>query len=340
MNREREEKIHKAVEAVKDGMSKLKASKLYGVPRSTIQFRMGNKFKKPGFGPASYLTKEEESILVKWIVTCKKKGFPRRIEDVQHSVQNIIKNANRVTPFPDGLPGKGWYRAFMKRNPELCLRTTEAVTQASACISENDIKNWFKTIETELENEGVKSILQDGNRIYNGDETNFLLCPKNKKVIACKGTKNVYEVDQATAKAALTVMFTFCANGGVTPPMIIFPYKRKPPKEILETVPEDWGVGYSENGWMKSALFYEYIANVFNPFLVKNKVEKPVILFVDGHKTHLTLQVNQLCNKLGIVLIALYPNATRLLQPADVAAFKPLKAGWQKGILQWRRQHP
>ncbi|KAJ8967933.1 hypothetical protein NQ314_002574 [Rhamnusium bicolor] len=180
-----------------------------------------------------------------------------------------------------------------------------------------NIRNWFQIIENELEREGLKHILNDSSRIFNGDETNFLLCPKNKKVIACRGTKNVYEVDQGVAKASLTVMFTFSATGNLSPPMIIYPYKRKPPKEVLETVPEKWGIGYSDNGWMKASLFYEYVANVFNVYLEEKKIEKPVILFVDGHKTHLTLQISQLCNRLGIILIALYPNATRLLQPAD-----------------------
>ena len=256
------------------------------------------------------------------------------------SVQKFIKNSNRETPFSNGKPGKGWYRAFNRRHPELCMRTPEAVTQASACVSANDIRNWFKNIEEELSRNDYRSILHDSSRVYNGDETNFLLCPKNQKVIALRGTKNVYELDQAPAKSAITVMFTFGANGSVTPPMIIYPYKRKPPKDILETVPDKWGVGYSDNGWMKSSLFYEYIANVFNTFLVENRIEKPVILFVDGHKTHLTLQVHELCKKLGIILIALYPNATRLLQPADVAAFKPIKSGWQKGVLEWRQMHP
>lgn len=128
------------------------------------------------------------------------------------------------------------------------VRTAEAVTQASSCISENDIKKWFKTIENELTNEGCRHILLDDKRVFNGDETNFLLCPKNKKVIACRGTKNVYEIDKGVAKSSLTVMFTFGANGSLTPPMIIYPYKRKPPQEILQTVPSNWGVGYSDNG--------------------------------------------------------------------------------------------
>lgn len=61
---ERENKIAQALQAVRDGMPKLKASKMFGIPRATIQFRMGDKFKKPGYGPATYLTKEEEAMLV------------------------------------------------------------------------------------------------------------------------------------------------------------------------------------------------------------------------------------------------------------------------------------
>nr|CAI5820483.1 unnamed protein product [Callosobruchus analis] len=119
--------------------------------------------------------------------------------------------------------------------------------------------------------------------------------------------------------------------------MIIYPYKTMPPKE---TAANNWVVGYSDNGWIKSSLFYEYVANVFVPHVEKNKIVKPPILFADGHKTHLTLQISQLCSKQGIMLIALYPNATRLLQPADIAAFKPLKTGFQHGILNWRRKYP
>ena len=77
-------------------------------------------------------------------------------------------------------------------------------------------------------------------------------------------------------------------------------------------------------GWMTSEVFYEYIANIFHPFLVSQGVTFPVVLFVDGHKSHLTYQLRVLCNKLKIE-IALYLNATRILQPTDVAVFRPVK---------------
>lgn len=87
---------------------------------------------------------------------------------------------------------------------------------------------------------------------------------------------------------------------------------------------------------MKSEVFYEYIANIFYPFLLEKEIQFPVILFVDGHNS-LTFQLSKLCSNLNIILIALYPNSTRILQPADVAAFRPLKSGWKKGVFEWRK---
>lgn len=64
-----------------------------------------------------------------------------------------------------------------------------------------------------------------------------------------------------------------------------------------------------------------------------------MILFVDGHKSHLTYKLSKLCTDLKIILIALYPNSTRILQPADLAAFHPLKEGWKRGVFEWRKKN-
>nr|CAH7742610.1 unnamed protein product [Callosobruchus chinensis] len=339
-DKEREQKLENALEAVAKGMSKKTAAKRFGIPRSTIQYRLSDKFKSPGYGPPTVLTNKEEEILIKWIFECHRKGFPRRIDDVQASVQQLIKKDRRETPFKDGRPGKGWYKAFLRRHPEIVERTTEAVTAASAPISEKDIRKWFEFIESYHIEENYRQILNDASRVYNGDETNFLLCPKNKKVLAPKGSKNVLEVDHGTAKASLTVMFSFSASGSAAPPMIIYPYKKNVPKDIADTIPDQWGIGHSDNGWMKSELFVDYILNIFHPYLIEQKVQRPVILFLGGHKTHLTIELSELCSRLEVIIVNLYPNATRILQPADVSAFKPLKTGWLKAMVEWKRRYP
>nr|CAI5817822.1 unnamed protein product [Callosobruchus analis] len=316
-----EETLSKALEdIVNEGLSKKAASKKYGIPQSTLQFRLTDKFSKTTFGPKPILSQEEEKILVDWVLESHKKGFPRRKEDLWVSVKVFLDEKPRPNPFKDNMPGEGWYKSFLKRHPALSERVPEPVTSASARVSESDIRKWFL------------------DKVFNADETCFLLCPKNKAVLAPRGARNVYEVDNAPAKSNITVLFTLSAEGGVTPPFIIYPYKRLP-SSIASSVPDNWGIGISKNGWMKAELFFEYIANVFHRYLVSKGTKFLIILFVDQHSTHTSYQLSDLCSKLNIILICLYGNSTRILQPADVSTFKPLKSYWKKGVLEWRRKH-
>lgn len=76
------------------------------------------------------------------------------------------------------MPGDGWFKAFLRRHPVLSQRASEAVTSASANVSERDIRSWFKNIEDYLKIEGYLDIFKDSSRVFNGDETCFMLCPK------------------------------------------------------------------------------------------------------------------------------------------------------------------
>lgn len=141
--------------------------------------------------------------MVKWIIEYYKKGFPRRKFDIQISVKSFLDASEKPNPFKNNIPGNHWYASFLKRHPILTSRTTEAVTSASANVSEHDIRKWFKDIPTRrniLAGKNYFTILEDPSRVYNGDETCFLFCPKLGKVVAPKGSRNVYEVDQGPAK--------------------------------------------------------------------------------------------------------------------------------------------
>lgn len=334
-----EDLVQKALQDIKSGESKKSTARKYGIPRSTLQFRLSQKFKKVRKGPATYLTATEETLLNEWIIDSQRKGFPRRKTDIQASVQTFLNQSSRKTPFKDNLPGDKWFTHFLNRHPELTNRTAESVTSASANVAKRDIQKWFNDIESYLKEKNLFEIMSDPTRIFNGDETNFHYVPKLGQVIALRGSRNVYEVDLGDAKQNLTVMFTFSASGTVTPPMIIYPNKRLP-QSVKDSIPEGWTYALTDNGWMKSETFLFYLESVLYPSLIKSGVVFPIVMFVDGHKTHVTYQVSTLCSRLQIIIIALYPNSTRILQPADVASFKPLKNLWRYGVLQWRRDHP
>jgi hypothetical protein len=260
-----EEDVQNALLEIENELSKNAAARKYNVPRATIQFRMSQKFSKTSFGPAPILSNVEENLLVTWIRESLRKGFPQRKEDLQASVHHFLEANRRQNSFKDNHPGEGWYKGFLRRHQELTERQPEAVTLASANVSEADIRSWFQQIETYLKEEDLFQILDDPTRVFNSDETNLQLCPKTKKVIAPRGIRNVYEVDRGQAKSTLTVLFTFSASGTITAPMIIYPYKRLP-SEISMSVPKSWGIGISSNGWMKSKLFYEYIVSFIKTF--------------------------------------------------------------------------
>ena len=105
---------------------------------------------------------------------------------------------------------------------------------------------------------------------------------------------------------------------------------------MLDKIPKGWGGGHSERGWMTSETFYSYIANVFYNWLVDNEYKFPVLLYVDGHSSHLTLPLMKFCKEHDIELVALYPNATHIIQPLDVSLFHPLKEAYKKILRTWR----
>jgi hypothetical protein len=333
-----EEALYKALQAIReDNMGIRGASRKYGVPRGTIQDRLHGRVKEAPrrMGPATVLTQDEETHLENWLTELAKCGFPQKKNDLFTSVQKIVSAKNKKTPFKQNRPGEKWYRAFIRRHPKLSLREAEGLTKARSIITEESIKKWFRELKQFLEESQVLDILEDPSRIFNGDETSFSMCPKSGKVLAPKGYKNIYEVKKGNEKETITVLLVFSADGRTLTPMVVFPFVR-PNKAIVDSIPSGWFLGRSESGWMRSDTFYEYIANGLNKWLNENKVTRPILLLVDGHKSHLSVELSQFCHERGIILYALPPNTTHIMQPADVSVFKPLKTNWKKTVRQWQ----
>lgn len=61
-----------------------------------------------------------------------------------------------------------------------------------------------------------------------------------------------------------------------------------------------------------------------------------MIILIDGHHSHLSLEPSRFCRENKLILIALYPNSTHILQPLDVVVFGPLKKMSQKTVRKWR----
>ncbi|KAJ8891952.1 hypothetical protein PR048_004517 [Dryococelus australis] len=248
-----------AVNAVQNSnMGVRGANRRFGVPKTSLQDRLSGRVALPsdvrGMGPNPYLSSEEEHKLAQWLKDLAKSGFPWKVDDLLNSVQQIVKASNK-TPFKNGRPG---CNNFMHRH-QLVSRMPKSHTKGRTIITEEFIRKWFREFEEYIKDIGADDVLQDTERILNGDETSFSLCPKTGEVI----------------------------------------------------VPKGW--------------------------LEKENIKKPVVLFVDGHKSHLTLDLRNFFSQNGIILYALPPNTTHIMQPADVNVLKPLKSDWKETVRKWQK---
>ena len=84
-----------------------------------------------------------------------------------------------------------------------------------------------------------------------------------------------------------------------------------------------------EPEWIDTELFLAWMKKIFLKYIVP---ECPVLLLTDGHKTHINIDVIDLCRDNGIALFCLPPHTTHALQPLDVAVFKSLKDSFAKAV--------
>ena len=110
------------------------------------------------------------------------------------------------------------------------------------------------------------------------------------------------------------------AAGQVVSPMVTFAGKNF--KSLLSKgeVPATL-YGMSKNGWIDQELFTECFLHHFLEHVVSSQ---PLMLLLDGHSSHFTLEAVKLAATHDIIF-CLPSHTTADSQPLDIACFKPLK---------------
>ena len=89
--------------------------------------------------------------------------------------------------------------------------------------------------------------------------------------------------------------------------------------------------GMKKKGWMDSFHFMEWMNHFINS--IKEKEGVPSIerhlLILDGHNSHLSLEVLEKAKANGIDMISLPSHTSHELQPLDKACFKPFKVAFR-----------
>ena len=145
---ERRQRVAAAEKAVETRQLSLRvAGERFDLPKSTIHRHVQGKSMQVGAGRPTALTKEEKSI----VRSCKELaelGFGIDRITVGRVVRDYLQSQERDNPFKDGVPGKKWWRGFLKRWPSLSERKPQhfPVTRAQASCPEV-MDNYFKNLQ-------------------------------------------------------------------------------------------------------------------------------------------------------------------------------------------------
>ena len=308
-------------------MTIYKAAAHFKVPRKTLDDRIKGRVKHgTNPGPSTVLSASEEASLVSYLVYMANRGFPLTRTMVKAFAWAVAKRSGKSDRFSAEYgPGEHWWFNFKRRHPEVTLRRTDMLERTRAeALNPDVVTEYFEHLGKTLDDHGLKN---KPRQLYNCDESFVPLDCSREKAVTMKGAKNVYCQTHGT-KEHITLLCCASAAGIPHPPMIIYA-KSFPGGQYRFDGPDDTLYAKSESGWIDSELFMVWIKKIFLKYAVP---QRPVLLLIDGHKSHINIDVIDLCRSNNVILYCLPPHTTHALQPLDVAVFKPLKDYYSKAV--------
>ena len=167
-------------------------------------------------------------------------------------------------------------------------------SRASAATPEAMV-TWFDKVESTLRKVGLAdmSLEEIGDYIWNCDQTGFCSAQACQKVIAKKGDKNVQDTIGGSGREYFTVLAAGSASGLRLPPYFIYKGKNLW-RRWMQGGPAGSLYSVSDSGWMESANFNQWFEKMFIPAVKHLTGNASVVLFFDGHHSHISLELIEL----------------------------------------------
>lgn len=334
------ENLKLAVDKVMNqNMTIREASERFSVPKSTLfdKVKLLKEGKEAVFKPVmgrfkKTFSDEYEDLLESHIkdladrcMPLSKKEFLKLAYDLAEKLKlpHRFNNEKRMA-------GKHFYDDFIKRHPDISLRTAESTSLMRAVgFNKHQVDIFFANLENLMDKYNFRP-----SNIYNCDETGVTTVQKHEKVMAKKNIRQVGKLTSAERGKNVTIMCCMSATGQFIPPFFIFPRQRINDRLMINAPPESDAVAQPK-GWMNNEIFLKWLSH-FVKFTRPAK-ESPILLVLDGHSSHKTLDVINFCRDNHIFLLSTPPHTTHKLQPLDRSFMKPFKNAYNERCGMWMR---
>lgn len=292
---------------------------------------------KPNFHRRQVFSDQMEKALAGYLLQCSKMFYgvtPKKCRQIalQFADVNNLK-------FPEswkrkGQAGSDWFTGFMKRNPTLSIRKPEATSLARmTAFNKTTVGDFFDKVDNVMQRKKFRP-----SDIFNLDETGVTTVPPVAKVIGQKGEKQVGQVTSRERGELMTQVGIICANGNSLPPVFIFPRVRFDKQRMMAgAAPGALGLVH-KSGWMTTDNFVLVLK--FFKDNVRCDKEHPVLILMDNHESHISLEGVNFCRDNGITILTLPPHTSNHLQPLDRCVFGPFKKYYSEAVHSWMLAHP
>lgn len=172
--------------------------------------------------------------------------------------------------------------------------------------------------------------------IWNVDETGITTVRPNR-IIARRGTKSLGKMTSAERGTLVTVAVGVSALGNMVPPFFVFPrihYK----SHFVRGGPIGCEGDANLSGWMKEENFIQYTKHFVQH--VKPSKEKPVLLLLDNHDSHLSIAALDYFKANGVTVLSFLPHCSHKLQPLDRSVYGQLKKYFNRACNNWLAGNP
>ena len=227
----------------------------------------------------------------------------------------------------------GWWYCFCQRWPKISLRKGDAFSQARAEMTTKEVfTSYFDLLKDTLTK---YELMEKPAQIYNCDESGMPLQHKMPKTITQRGTKKVRQRSSGN-KTQISILACGNAVGQAIPPVVIFAGKNFN-YELSDGEVQGTFYGMSDSGWMDQDLFSKWFSSHFLKYAVSGR---PLLLLLDSHSSHFTLELIQTAAEKDVIIFCLPPHTTADSQPLDTSVFSPLKSYWSPACRNYMFANP
>ena len=156
---------------------------------------------------------------------------------------------------------------------------------------------------------------------------------KPTNVCARKGSQNV-PGRTSNSRENVTMLASVNAEGRVMPPMCIVKGKtvRSVQSFCCLDAPYDTVWTFQERAWLCDVLGELWFKDVF---LAHCWPERPQLLLLDSHRSHEVLGLLEAAYEENIIVFALPPHCTHMLQPLDRSVFGPFSKAYDRACTEF-----